>query len=599
MMKTAPHTQAPVNLLLRNPMQTGMEPVRRVKHSETLTSKEEEAVLRFYKMLAPEANNIIIDIDMIVSKAYPVFERELGSVNWKKIQQYFGLCGKTVSKKIRSEEVSLLVAKLRTIENAQYYLYGFSELISKYAAKLSRAPEGMNELEKAKVVRMFEVFFGSHLFFAEDYVFPVGSPSPKISFPSAMKVNKINIYPEQMFYLYDSLIKKYSDGSFLYDAIVQEINAFDKKIRKEILDIAELQFADSKVLVSVNSRTVGNYTFGYVRSIKSKMFPCCGYFPNELYVVTDLWDGIEFGELYNVYKKLTKNEFSSFASCRRNVPHVEGNRFFEKEMEYKSIAPSILMSCESEAKRFVRFIEYLAKNNFSMPIELTNEDRDEIFTAQVEIGKFFAFLKFAHSMKYIDEKSSSSDEYSMYLTLLEYDAEGELFGAYMREEISDEELKDKLGISLEFEEKVLGIEHVETPMQTVRRFALENGLVTEEDFSEDLAENVLIAGNENLWERFSQKKITANKLMEKLGLDKDIIEMYFDISKIDIQVIEQMLQELKAKRVSAKEMKKYALTINLYCYIIEGQIACGPKNKIPKGNKRLKPENLKKLLAAS
>ena len=87
MMKTAPHTQAPVNLLLRNPMQTGMEPVRRVKHSETLTSKEEEAVLRFYKMLAPEANNIIIDIDMIVSKAYPVFERELASVNWKKIQQ--------------------------------------------------------------------------------------------------------------------------------------------------------------------------------------------------------------------------------------------------------------------------------------------------------------------------------------------------------------------------------------------------------------------------------------------------------------------------------------------------------------------------------
>ena len=71
------------------------------------------------------------------------------------------------------------------------------------------------------------------------------------------------------------------------------------------MDIAELQFADSEVLVSVNSRTVGNYTFGYVRSIKSKMFPCCGYFPNELYVVTDLWDGIEFGELYNVYKKLT------------------------------------------------------------------------------------------------------------------------------------------------------------------------------------------------------------------------------------------------------------------------------------------------------
>lgn len=599
MTKTAITTQAPLNVLLRNPLQAGYEPARRVKHSSTLNQKEEEAVIKFYDELAPDSQSLLVDIDMIVNNAYPVFERELGTSNWRKVQRYFGIGGKTASKNVRHEEVSVLIAKLRTIENAQYYLYGFSELIDKYAAKLSRTPEGMTALEKAKVVRMFVLFFGAYFFFSEDYVWFLGSKEGEISFPKARQVNKLNIYPEEMFYLYNALVKKYSDGSFLYDAIVGEINAFDKKIRKEILDVSELRFSGNDVLVSINERSVGTCTFGYVRGIKTKMFPCCGYFPNELYAVTDMWNGIEFGELYNVYKKLTENEFSSFESCFREIPHVEGIRFFNKQMEFKHIAPSVEMSCEAEAKRYIRFIEYLARNNFTMTIDLTNEEKQEIFTEQVEIGKFFAFLRFAHQMEYLEEKSSASDEYSLYLTLLELDPEGKYFGAYMQNEISEEELKASLGITREFEEKTLGIKYVETPMQTVKRFAIEQGYVSEEEFSEELAENVLVSGNEKIWERFSQGDITEEKLMEKLGFDMDIMEMYFNLSKIDIQIIEQKLQDLKVRRVSAKEMKKNALTITLYCYIIEGQIACGPKNKAPKGNRRLKPENLKKLLSAA
>lgn len=595
--KTATTPQAQ-NVLLRKPIQAGYEPQRRIKHSNSLTSKEEEAVIRFYDELAPEARMLLVDVDMIVDKAYPVFEKELGVANWRKVQRYFGIGGKTISKNVRHDEISGLIARLRTIENAQYYLYGFTELIDKYAAKLSRSPEGMTAVEKAKVIRMFVLFFGAYFFFAEDYVWFPGSKNGDISFPKAMQVNKLNIYPEEMFYLYAALVKKYSDGSFLYDAIVGEIRVLDKKLRKEVLDVAELRFAGD-VLISVNEKHSANYTFGYVRDIKTKMFPCCGYFPNELYVVTDMWKTLEFGELYNVYKRLTENEFSSFESTFREMPHIEGRKFLRKKLEFKQIAPSVEMSCEEEAQKYVRFIEYLERNNFTMPIDLTNEEKQKVFTEQVEIGKFFAFLRFAHTVEYLEERSNASDEYSMYLTLMELDPEGEHFGAYMRNEISEEELKNRLGITREFEEKVLGIKHVETPMQTVKRFATEQGYVSEEEFSEALAENVLILGNEKLWERFSLGEITATKLLEKLGFDMEIVEMYFNLSKVDIQIIEQKLQELKTKRASAKEMKRNALTITLYCYIIEGQIACGPKKKAPKGNKRLKPENLKKLLAAA
>lgn len=585
------------NMLLRNPMK-GFEPKRIVKRYETLTKKEEEAVLKFYDVLAPDAKNI--DIEMIVTKAFPVFEEMLGAAGWGKIVRYFGIGLKAPSKSIKREEVVVLISKLRTIENAQYYLYGFSELLEKYAEKLSRAPEDMTVLTKAKVIRMFLILFNSYYFFAEDYMVPLGAKEPRVNYIKAAEVNKKALYPEEMFYLYRASVEKYSKGSFLFDAIIAEIKLFEKKLKKEMLEFAELKFDERGKLNSVNSKP-SNSTFGYVRGIKTKMFSKVGYFPMELYFVKDMWKGIEFGEIYNVYKKLTSNEFTSFESKLRKMPVIEpGNRFVEKDCEFRIILPSVEMSDSEEANRFIRFVEYLANINYTMPIELITEGEEKVVFEKVEIGKFFAFLQFANECEYITKDTPGNEEYNMYLTLLDYDTTGEVFAEYMNGEISALDVKERLGINKKFEEEILGIVHAETPMDAAKRFAVEIGAVKDcEDISEELVSKVLILENEKVWEHFSEGKLTSDKLIEKLGLDSDIMEMYFDLSKIDIQLVEQKLQELKARRVSAKEMKKNALTITLYCYIIEGQIECGPKHKIPKGNKRLKPENLKKLISAA
>lgn len=568
-----------------------------IKRCEGLSKKEEEAILKFYDELAPDFGDVTVDMDMLVNKAFPVFKQCLGEADWNKLVRYFGLEGKKQAKNVRCEDVSVLISKLRTIENAQYYLYGFSNLLEEYAKRVSMAPEDATVLEKAKIVRMFLVLYSSFYFFAEDFMVPLGANTAKVNYVRAAEINKRSIYPEEMFYLYKAHVEQYSEGSILYDALIEDLKTFDKRIRKDILDFAELRMEDEK-LISINRKSTFS-TFGNVRNLKTKMFSRVGYFPNELYFVKDMWAPLEFGELYNVYKLITQNGFDNFPTELRKMPTIEGNNFLEKDFEFRIIVPSVEMSCIEESERFVRFIEYLAKRNVTMTIEVvSDEDESKTVEEDVEIGKFFAFITFARKCNYLTEGNDPSEEYSMYYSLMKCKGSDELITAYMNGEISEQDIKEKLGIDQEFETVVLGIEHPEAMPDAIKRFAVENNIVTnKEDISEELIENVLIPGNEKIWQAFAEGEMSSSKVIEKIGFDKDFMEMYFCISKIDAEALETKLQELKARRAKAKEMKKNALTITLYCYIIEGQIACGPKNKVPKGNKRLKPDNLRNLIS--
>lgn len=570
---------------------------RTVKWSTSVSTKNEGAILKFYDELVPEAQDIPVDIDMLVNEAFPVFERCLGEINWNKITKYFGIGIKSPAKNIRHDEVSILISELRTIENAQYYLVGFSDLLEKYASKVANAPEGTTTVEKAKVARMFFTLYSYFYFFSEDYMVPLGSKQPVVNYLKAAEVNKKSIYPEEMFYLYKASVERYGEESILYDAIIEDIRKFDKRIRKDILDFAELKMEEER-LISVNKKSTFS-TFGNVRKLKTKMFQGVGYFPNELYFVKDMWKTLEFGELYSMYKLITQNEFNSFPTRVRKMPTVEGSTFLEKDFEFRIIAPGVEMSCLEEAQRFVRFIEYLAKRNVTMPIEVvSDEDENKLTIENVEIGKFFAFVTFARKSDYLAETSNPSDEYSMYYSLINYKGGDEVITAYMNGEILEQDVKEKLGIDQKFETEIFGIEHAETMLETVKRFAVENNIVVnEEDVSVELIENVLIPGNEKIWQAFAKGEMSSKEVFEKIGIDINFIEMYFCTYKIDVEALEEKLQELKTRRASKKEMQKNALTINLYCYVIEGQIACGPKNRVPKGNKRLKPENLRNLIA--
>ena len=126
-------------------------------------------------------------------------------------------------------------------------------------------------------------------------------------------------------------------------------------------------------------------------------------------------------------------------------------------------------------------------------------------------------------------------------------------------------------------------------------FAIQNGYAEcEEKISTDLIENVIISGNEELIERYNSGEISDEQFERKLGIE-ELTEMFFDLSKIDISSIEENLLEVKKTTAGRKKIQNKMIVL-LYCYIIEGQIACGPKNRVPKRNKALKTSILKTLI---
>ena len=81
--------------------------------------------------------------------------------------------------------------------------------------------------------------------------------------------------------------------------------------------------------------------------------------------------------------------------------------------------------------------------------------------------------------------------------------------------------------------------------------------------------------------------------------EEEFAEMYFNLKKVEIEKIESFLQDLKRAQTKSDKMRKYATLIKLYCYLVDEKVKCGPKNKVPKGNKGLKTSNLKSLIAAA
>lgn len=556
--------------------------------------KDVKSIKNFYEELAPQAYSlrIPVDIELIVTEGFPCFEKTLGEEGWEKVQSYYGLNGKK-PKSTKSSDIAVLMNKLRTIENAQYYISGFKELLAKCAQKICRAPRNMSDLEKAKLVRMLVLFYGYYVFI-EDY--SRFGENVVLDYEKAEKLNKVAFYPEELFDFYNVYVSKFNDKSLLYDAIIGELQAYDKKVRGEILDFAELKLQGDKV-VSTNERKSGKLTFGNVRTLKHKMFERVGYFPPELYFCKDVWKTLEFGEIYMLYKNISCRELETFESHTRMTQHVEGSRFFEKEEVFWKIQANVEMTGKQEVERFKRFTKYLAKTNRTMEVLYLSDDKKNVEKEKIKIGEFFSFIEFAYQLGYLSQESNVNEDFNTFIEFSQKDQD-KLLSLYNKGKMSAEELKAELKIDEEFEEEVFGIKHLESPVDAVKRFATENGFATSENISNELVENVLIAHNEKLWERFSSGELSSEKIIEKIGLDKSIAEMYFNLQKVDIPLIEEKLQELKNKRATAKEMKKQSLTINLYCYIIEGQIACGIKNKIPKGSKRLKPSILKKLLTA-
>lgn len=567
---------------------------RKVVSYEKVSQSDEKAIVKFYEALVPSGGPNKVDIEMIVEEAFPVFEGTLGKADFGKIKKYFGIgvVGKSTGK---LADIMALLSKLRTIENAQYYISGYKELLKNIAKRFWGAPDEMTDLEKAKLLRVYMIIFSDYHFFAEDYsvvTYKDLEPARVVNDSLALENNsRKNFYPEELFFLYEYKISSYKEDGILYDAVVNEICKVDKKLRKELLEFGELKLNGEK-FVSENKASL-NQSFSNVRKLKMKINAEPGVYPVELFSCKQIFADWDLGMLYYVYKTLRSIDIKTCQQKERIMKVFEGSRIVMKNFPYYHIIEDLDVSGETEKERFIYFFEYLAKENFVFNVKYIGDD-ELPETKKLEVGMFFAAIKFSCEMGYITEATDISREFEIAELLIKKDSR-KLLLVYLKGELLGEELRAELAIDKEYEKEVLQFIKLETPEEAATRFAVTNG-ATESEELKKLINEFLIPVTDSAFKEFAAGKINEEELKKEIGFCSEFAEMYFDLTKVNMQVIEEKLLNLKRGMAKKGEMRKMSLLINLYCYIVEGQIPCGPKNKVPKRNKSLKPSNLKALI---
>lgn len=578
---------------------------REIIKDSNISLQDENGIIELYDSLVSAEFLAPIDVKKVY-EAFPVFEATIGEEAFKKVKKYFGIGTNKFKNVPRSTEIQikLFLDKLRTIENAQYYIKDFNKLIKNTAAKLYGAPEYMSDIVKAKIVRMYTTIFMNNFFMTEDMDF---SDNGKAAVSALQfRCNSLKMAsPEELFTLFRCVIDRFSNDSLIYDVIMYEMSCLEKSVRNEILEFAELRLVKQngkECFISVN-KSMQNPTFKNIRNIKKRVFKLPAIMEPYRFAYKTNIEEMTFDGMYQIYKSLINLKFEDAPTIYVKRVFIEGNSIIEKNIECREIYKSedgatIVVSSEEEVKRIICSFEIAARNGITMKAMTANEKR-EYSVIDIPIALYLGAIKFAQSQRYLDITSSIERDYEIANALIGIDDSYEKdFIAYMCDEITAERLKEELNISSKFESDVLGLEKEETLLDASIRFAEECGYLKDiSKISEELINEVFIPNNELEIQKFSKGEISKETLKKKIGFSEEFATMFFDLSKVDVVAIETKLQEFKKERAGKNTIQKSALLINLYCYLVQNQVKCGPKNKAPKGNKSLKPKNLLAMIA--
>lgn len=562
-----------------------------------------DGIVKLYDALVPGDEKRAVDVQRILEYAFPKFEETVGKNNFQKVKKYFGIGGKAPQKNaLKPGELNLLIGHLRTIENAQYYINGYEEMVKKFASKLDGAPEGMSELEKTKLLRMFlEVFCGYQCFFRDYSVIQeteTGHFGLVINYERALENNKKNFYPEELMFLYEYEVKRFEDKSMFHDTIMFELSRLDKRVFKEVLEFAELSVSSEGKFCSVN-KTLPNQTYGSVRNLKIRLHKEIGFFNMDMFFFKPIVREHNFVEVYSIYKKLKTTELEKLPKHERERKFFEGSRVLDKKVTMYKVLEEVEITGMLEAGRFIHMMEFTATKKdfcFQESFDLNGNQIASSESKSYNVGLYMAAIKCANELEYLSSSTTPERDLEVAEVLIKADIEGSL-EKYKTGEISAEKLKENLGIDRNFEKDILKIERKESLEDAAIRFALEGGYAKSTSLnskSKQIILNVILPGNEEIFKKFSENSLTSEQVEQCIGFDKDFSQMYFDLSKVNMQAIEEKLLELKRGR---KDMKKSASLIAFYCYLVEEKVPCGVKNKPIKGNKSLKPKILRSLIA--
>ena len=598
-------------------------PARKIIHSDKLSPVDEERVLKLYDALVSSECTQPVDLGMIVTEAFPKFNETIGEKEFAKVKKHFGIGEKSAAKK-SDPKVTVLLERLKTIENAQYYISGYKYLVEAMADKLLDAPEELSVIERAKIVRMFYIVLNDREYFVEDYrQCPVDRDDKEqrcvyqYDFNAAIAINKKPINPEEMFYLYEKWVGRV--GGIFYSGVLFEMEKIDKDLKK-VLAFAELTYSKNGGFKNVNT-TMPNATFGNIRTLKKNSSKEFYAYPLALFHDI-LWikKMMDFGDLYAIYRALENEHWMDKAKVvEQIVKTYSASIFVDTPVTFYELAPNLVVSGKKEADRVRYFMNFAIEKEFELLVRKVIIDEKGNKTEEVDdrinVALFMTAIEIAKKEGFIEFTTGLTHEFEIAEIIMEQEGAKDLLLQYKRKEISYEELIERLGIDRKFAREVLELDIPEpvieivpdevfeepvaeecNPVDTVIKFAVENGYVdSAADVNVTLVGNVIIPGNEASIADFAAGKIDEVAFKKQIGFEDEFAEAYFNTSKINIADIETKLQDIK-KYGKKDKIKKSKLVVTLYCYIVTNEVGCGPKNKPAKRNKGLKPQILMELI---
>ena len=606
--------------VLANPGKNSRKKTREVSCASWISKQDKEGIIAFYEALVSrkelKSMNIEIihetfsefediDVHMILKEAFPRFEETIGEENFGKVKKYFGI-GCKPNKKMNSKEIDTLISNLRTIENAECYICGYKKVISKLASLLEGVEEYQySDIVKAKIIRMYSVIFFGYIYFAEDFTLykTVEGIEPRIDYVRVNNNNGKGFYPEELFVLYLTKFTATPEKSFFYDVIWDEIAKIkerDQNLYKEILKFGELGIENGRF---VSKNTANPYqNFGKIRGIKQKVHCEPGSCPIECFTIKSVAAEIDWGDLYAMYKNLKYHDLKDLKQREEKFTRYEGSRLIKDTQVCYEVIPETIIGGEYEKGRYIRLVETFKAKGLSMYLNYDLKSENKLKKPKkYDVSHFLSAIKFVKEANLVSGETTVQRDFEIADMLIKRDKKRILCN-YSAIGLTTDEVKLKLGIDETLEFEFFGIKPKIEHKDVIAKFALENGYIESEDEineenNQNLIQELIISGNEELIERYSSGEIDDEKFKKKIGFTEEFAEMFFNLSKVNTALIEEKLLEVKKSTVGKKKFdSNLKLVILLYCYIMDGQITCGPKNRVPKRNKALKTSILKTLV---
>ena len=582
----------------------------------TLGTGDTKALIKFWKLLVPTYEDFIlpsaqqpgcahfysIDLPLLLKEGLPAFAKTIGE---KRLQALLRHCGYGVkfARHLNPKILENDLACLRTIENAQFYLHGFKDMINNMANHLCDAPENMDALTKAKYIRAFYTFFAAGEFFVEELWLNKGQLT--INYNKWQALNKLYLFPEEMFMLH-TLIGK--NVHIRFGAIQFALDQLDSKLRKKVLEYSELTPIDYPIT------TKQNYHFRDFRALKSIIHEEHFFTSYTTFTVKEAFLENKFQNFMIAMLMMLLHPTSEFTPATRFERVFEHGQLVGKDIPHYEFSDEILgtfiISGDKERAFYFNLFKYMADQNLTFKglaynLETGEAIEDHTFEWQV----YYALTLFALQRGYISAELPLKQCFENIDILAEFyssddDAERgmirSMIGLYWFSEKSDadaEHLANIMGIDATFEKERFGIVQKKTPEEAVLSFAAENNIeIADTQQTLDMINGFWIPYFNDAIVKYTESG-DEKKFKKSIGYDSEFANAYFNLKDVNIPEIQKKLLSLKNSRASDKQMHNNALLIALYCYIIEGNIPCGTKKRLPERVKNLRPDILKTFIA--